>query len=421
MHQETFEPALPMDLPASDEPPATLEHMVIGYFSDLYSDHSNSSSDEGCAEDDSDTLPHRQELIPPLKHYRLVVSYCAQRAAGKGTRIKELKAAFEDIEKLLCSKKTQFIGDTQGLQAKCAQTIQSHLLLVVRKSHNFIDASQHAAEIHGFAMNWGSHQLHGWTNTWVASHDLPKSQHDCHVKVYSLLNDPAIAAECRAYLHSHKWSMNPEKLANFTASKLVGNAVRKYLQHLVDTEMPAGLKRYLELDLFPHIHMKAVHGVSLSTAHCWLHAEGFRYISHNKGLYFNGHDHPDVIDYHQNVFLPFMKAHEGRLVCYTVGDVEQELESHPENYIECWLVLVPHDEMITQANNDNARSWVLKDKFRLKKKGVGCGLHQSGVICSTCGHLDDAGKTMEYGKQYDGHWTGKHFVNQVAIMCCCCR
>ena len=205
--------------------------------------------------------------------------------------------------------------------------IQSHLLLVVRKSRNFIDASQRAAEIHGFATSWGSCQLRGWTNTWVASRELPKSQCGCHAKVYSLLNDPAIAAECRAYLHSHKWSMNPEKLADFTASKLVGNAVRKYLQHLVDTEMPAGLKRYLELDLFPHIHMKAVCGVSLSTACCWLHAKGFHYISHNKGPYFDGHDHPDVINYRQNVFLLFMKAHEGWLVCYAVGDVEQELES----------------------------------------------------------------------------------------------
>ena len=32
--------------------------------------------------------------------------------------MKELKAAFEDIKKLLHSKKTQFIGGTQGLQAK---------------------------------------------------------------------------------------------------------------------------------------------------------------------------------------------------------------------------------------------------------------------------------------------------------------
>ena len=74
-------------------------------------------------------------------------------------------------------------------------------------------------------------------------------------------------------------------------------------------------------------------------------------------------------------------------------------------------MLVPHDEMTTQANNDNARSWVLKDEFRLKKKGVGHGLRQNGVVCSTCGHLDDAGEMMEYGKKYDGHWTGEHFVN----------
>ncbi|KIM63514.1 hypothetical protein SCLCIDRAFT_117061 [Scleroderma citrinum Foug A] len=69
--------------------------------------------------------------------------------------------------------------------------------------------------------------------------------------------------------------------------------------------------------------------------------------------------------------------------------------------------------MTVQANNDHGKSWVLKDEFRLKKKGVGRGLHQSSVICSTVGHLVDAGVTMEYGKNYEGHWTGEHFVNQL--------
>ena len=37
--------------------------------------------------------------------------------------MKELKAAFKDIKKLLHSKKTQFIGGTQGLQAKRSKAI----------------------------------------------------------------------------------------------------------------------------------------------------------------------------------------------------------------------------------------------------------------------------------------------------------
>ena len=39
----------------------------------------------------------------------------------------------------------------------------------------------------------------------------------------------------------------------------------------------------------------------------------------------------------------------------------------------------------------------------IEKKGVGHGLHQSDVICSTLGWLKDASQTLEYGKNYDGY------------------
>jgi len=56
-----------------------------------------------------------------------------------------------------------------------------------------------------------------------------------------------------------------------------------------------------------------------------------------------------------------------------------------------------------------------KSQYRLQKKGVGRGLHQSDVICSICGHLVDAGETLEYGKNYDGYWTGERFCKQVIL------
>jgi hypothetical protein len=49
----------------------------------------------------------------------------------------------------------------------------------------------------------------------------------------------------------------------------------------------------------------------------------------------------------------------------------------------------------------------------LRKKGVGRGLHQSDIICSTVGWIEEASQTLEYGKNYDGYWTGELFVKQV--------
>ncbi|KDQ32259.1 hypothetical protein PLEOSDRAFT_1034296, partial [Pleurotus ostreatus PC15] len=98
--------------------------------------------------------------------------------------------------------------------------------------------------------------------------------------------------------------MDPKKLADFSANKLAPDVAAKYLREIVHKEMPAGLKRYMEVELFPHIHLKVAKGISYSTAHRWLRKEGFDYIEHRKGLYYDGHKRPDIVDYRQNVFLP---------------------------------------------------------------------------------------------------------------------
>lgn len=160
--------------------------------------------------------------------------------------------------------------------------------------------------------------------------------------------------------------------------------------------------------------MKVVRGVSIRTARRWLHREGFRFTEHRKALYFNGHERSDVVEYQQNVFIPQMKEHRQQIVEYVVGDVEKENEKVVGNYVERRVVLVSHDESTTQANDGQKMSWVHENEHALKKKGVGRGIHQSDVICSTVGWLKDASQSLEYGKNYDGYWNGELFVKQVS-------
>jgi hypothetical protein len=108
--------------------------------------------------------------------------------------------------------------------------------------------------------------------------------------------------------------MDPSKLAEFSMNKMVPDAAEKYLQHVIDVEMPQGLKKYMELELFPQIHLKVGRGVSLSTAWRILRSEGFRYTQHKKGLHYDGHERPDVVEYQKNEFLPKMKEYWLRLV-----------------------------------------------------------------------------------------------------------
>jgi len=175
------------------------------------------------------------------------------------------------------------------------------------------------------------------------------------VKVYTLLSDPTVTAELWAYVCSNKWAMNPDKPRQFSKNELIPDATDKYLCHLVCEEMPLDLKKYMDVELFPRVHLQVGRGISLSTARCWLRQEGFHFISHKKGMYFDGHDHPDVLSYRHNEFLPTMKCHEPCLVRYSVGNVETELAIQPQNYVE-WRLLSAHDKMTAQAHDTNEKS-----------------------------------------------------------------
>ncbi|KAG1781318.1 hypothetical protein EV702DRAFT_963062 [Suillus placidus] len=314
----------------------------FGYISDLSSDSESDADIEDSninspdTNDDNETMPTgdgRLPRVPPRKRQRLDVPRRVQQEHKQEYRSKEMNKALGDMDKLLKSKKTQFIGGPRGLQERRTQAIQSHLKLVATNGRTFLDASEHAAEAHGFAAKWGGRQLQGWTCKWLIKQELPVSRQGHHAKVYLLLSDPAIASELRLYVQSNKWAMDPEKLMRFTENQLIPSAADKYLQQIVHDEMPRGLKWYMEDELFPRIHLKAGRSISLSTARQWLHSKGFH--------------------------------------------------------------------------------WVFKDQHALRKKGVGRGIHQSNVICSTIGHLVEVSQTLEYGKNYDGYWTGELFVKQL--------
>ncbi|KAG1850739.1 hypothetical protein C8R48DRAFT_750082 [Suillus tomentosus] len=320
---------------AAAQPPLACDAATAftGYLSDEPKDVIDSSSDNDDNDDDSKGLggdghgiSNKLPVVRPLKRRKLDVPARAQKRINKERCGDDRRVALEAIEKLLKSKKT------------------NHLALIIKRGRSSIDASERAAETHGFAPIWGGRQLRSWTHAWVSKRELPQSLAGRHAKVYSLLGDPVVAAELHAYVRSNKWVVNPEKLAQFSKDKLIPSEAEKYLHALVDDEMPCGLKKYLELELFPRIHLKVGRGISLATARRWLQREA-------------------------------------------------------------------------QSNDAVDQYWVFEDQFKLRKKGVGRGLHHSDVICSIVGHMVDAGESLEYGKNHEGYWNGEMFVKQVGLSC----
>ncbi|KAJ4496252.1 hypothetical protein C8J55DRAFT_414344 [Lentinula edodes] len=71
--------------------------------------------------------------------------------------------------------------------------------------------------------------------------------------------------------------------------------------------------------------------------------------------------------------------------------------------------------MTAQANDAQVKCWVFQNQHMLRKKGVGRGIHQSDVICSTVGWLKGASQSMESRKNYEGYWNGEMFLKEKII------
>jgi hypothetical protein len=363
---------------------------------------------------------------PPRKRKKLDIPYRAARVLRKKQREEEAQKSLKDITRLLNSKKTEWDGSKvvsgRSLQAQRAQAIEAVLKMVVNDKERLMMAAQIAARYHSWSVAWSCRLVCRWTREWMKTRELPTSSCGFHGKTWSFLSDPTVRASIRAYLRSNKWAMNPGKLHEFLNNKMLPEEARRYGRDVVQHEMPTGLQKYIELEIFPHIHFKVKKKISLSTARSIMQEEGFAFTETKKGMYYDGHERPDIKEDCQRRFLPAMAAVRAQSIHYEPGAVDVESN---EGAIENWqdypmgtfirprYVVCAHDECTTQANDAHKKMWVLDGEQPIRKKGVGRGIHLSEVICSTVGHLVEAGQTLEYGKNHGGFWTGEKLVKQV--------
>jgi hypothetical protein len=99
-----------------------------------------------------------------------------------------------------------------------------------------------------------------------------------------------------------------------------------------------------------------------------MHREGFRYIKHQKGIYVDGHERPDVAEYRQKVFIPAIRSYQPRIVEYEVGNCTKEVSKATTN--EQPIEILFHGESAFQAHDAQEKSWVLDSQHQLFKKGA---------------------------------------------------
>ena len=304
----------------------------------------------------------------------------------KEVRQKECEVALKDLQKKIQLKKTKFISGQNGLQACQVAAVEMYLQFVVANGQLSQDASGHAAESWGFAPKWGRRQVHMWTRLWIRMREFPQSLIGQHAKIYLLLSNPEIAAELRAYICSNMWVMDPEKLSKFLKDQLVPKAAEEYLCLITKEEMPWGLKKYMELKLFPHIHLRVGCSISLATAWRWLHSEGFRYTTHKKGLYFDGHDHADVVEYHQKV-----SCLQWKLTSHGWSNMWWEMSTKSLSYHSIIL-------LSTALFSYHKMRWHHKPMTSWRR----CGFIRTSIVCTRRGLVAGFTKVIPFVQQLGG-------------------
>jgi len=114
------------------------------------------------------------------------------------------------------------------------------------------------------------------------------------------------------------------------------------------------------------------------TARNWLNKMGFINGEVRKGVFVDGHERKDVVDYRSNVFLLAWKDYERRMVVFS-EDGTWKLPSSLRPG-ERPVVLVTHDESTFNTNDGKRRIWMKDGKQPIRPKGRGKGIMVSGFL-----------------------------------------
>ncbi|KZT23214.1 hypothetical protein NEOLEDRAFT_1069814, partial [Neolentinus lepideus HHB14362 ss-1] len=168
-----------------------------------------------------------------------------------------------------------------------------------------------------------------------------------------------------------------------------------------------------------------------SAARRWLHKLGYGLHEAKKGLYVDGHERDDVVQYRKQFLDEFLKNERLRR---TYSDDNLEPIDPILGPGERLHVPLPHDESIVRSNELRRRVWIKDGRMPLRKKGQGRAIHISDFIVEQTGRLclseqqlaenaalppgqrlecTDAREIIYPGKNHEGWWNMERLIAQV--------
>jgi hypothetical protein len=183
-----------------------------------------------------------------------------------------------------------------------------------------INSSLEAAQIVFIDSALGkSRTIRYWASYWLSKKSIPVSEQGKHKKIIRLIDDEDIADMCRVWLHEQNYNATPSKFKNF-----------------------------IQEELLPKIGVARRKNISLMTATRWLNVLGYSFQQHHKGIYYDGHEREDVVQYRKE-FLEKMFEYEKYMSKFDGEFMDQICPYLLEGEKE--VILVVHDECIFYSND----------------------------------------------------------------------
>lgn len=237
--------------------------------------------------------------------------------------------------------------------------------------------------------NWGDHYL--------KTGELPIHQQGKHVKIVSCLDDEDFTKTCKKWLRQQK----PEE------------------------RNPCQLKTYIEEVVFPtKIGSIKKDTIGEETCRRYMHLWGFEYDELKKGVFYDGHERPDVVKYRQE-WLKKMFTYKKYMKDFSGDNLDQIVEPIL-NSNEKEHVMVTHDECHFYSNDGRKTVWVLDEENVLRPKHIGRSIMVSDFLCPCHGPLRLTEEEMQQhpqiqhqearvlrSVQVDGYWKSEHMVDQL--------
>ena len=278
-----------------------------------------------------------------------------------------------------------------------------------------------------------------WVRSWQQSGVVERSRRGRHSKVVSWLEDERVAMKVREWI-----KMKGEEVTSQTFAAAFAN-VLKELEDAEEVENLVG-ETFKELqkeeeDMREKRVSRKV-SIQARTAREWLNRMGYRWKSVSKGVYVDGHERDDVVEYRKWFVKEWfdMQPHvreweeiygeNGVVTGLKQKEKERKMGGKYGDGRE--IIFVTHDESTFSANDGRRSAWMAEGESILRPKGRGRGIMASEFLTGAGrlrvrdevndeelkreGLKRDATVYFEYGDKAEGWWKGEDVVKQVLDM-----